>query len=271
MKMNSLRKTNLGSGRHFRPSPKRLFVVAGALVCLVIIGNLFPGTPFKNTLTFLARPFWYLRGYVVDTSASALTNVRSKTDLIKENAGLNQKLQSQEADIVLNRALQSENDELKAAFGRVNHRRFLLATVLSAPAISAYDTIVIDAGADFAIKPKMLVFFSSTTIAGYVSEVYPTSSLVRLYSSPNEEVTVYTESKHFFTKAIGQGGGNFMVNLPHDSGVKGGDLVMFPGTPAALLGKVGILETDIAKSLQIAHILSPFNASEAHFVYVQKE
>lgn len=267
--MSFLRKTSLGSGRHFRPGPKRLFIIVGVLLVLVASASLFPGTPFKSILTLTAKPFWYAQRYVSDTTSSILTDLRSRSDLINENASLNEKVQAQEAAIVLNQQLQAENDELKAAFGRTNHRSLILAATLNAPGVSAYDTVLIDAGIELGVKPNALVFFSSTTAAGYIVEVAASTALVRLYSSPEEEITVYAGEKRFFTKAIGQGGGNFIVKLPHDSGLKEGDLVMVPGTPALVLGKVGSIETDVAKSLQIARVMSPYNASQTHFLYVQ--
>ncbi|MEK7644786.1 MAG: rod shape-determining protein MreC [Patescibacteria group bacterium] len=269
--MSFLRKTSLGSGRHFRPGPKRLFGIVAAFLFVVALSATFSKTPFKDFLTLLARPFWYVQEYVMGTADSALTNMRSKTDLLNENAQLNQKVQEQAEAILLNRTLQAENDELKTAFGRDNQRDVLLVATLSAPGVSAYDTVIIDAGVDLGVKRNALVYFSSTTAAGYISEVYLSTALVQLYSHPNEEVTVYTGEKRFFTKATGQGGGNFIVKLPHESGVKEGDLIMVPGTPALVLGLVGTIETDVAKSLQIARVRSPYNASQTHFLYVQRE
>lgn len=205
------------------------------------------------------------------TADSALTNMRSKTDLLNENAQLNQKVQEQAAAILLNQTLQAENNELKTAFGRENHRDVLLVATLSAPGVSAYDTVIIDAGTDLGVKRNAPVYFSSTTAAGYILETYASTALVQLYSHPGEEVAVYTGEKRFFTKATGQGSGNFIVKLPHDSGVKEGDLIMVPGTPALILGSVGVIETDIAKSLQVARVRSPYNASQTHFLYVQRQ
>ncbi len=269
--MSFLRKTSLGSGRHFRPGPKRLFGIIVAFLIVVALSATFSTTPFKDFFSLLARPFWYVQEYVMGTADSALTNMRSKTDLLNENAQLNQKVQEQAAAILLNQALQAENDELKSAFGRSNHRDVLLVATLSAPGVSAYDTVIIDAGTDLGVKRGASVYFSSTTAAGYISEVYISTALVRLYSHPDEEAAVYTGEKRFFTKAAGQGGGNFIVKLPHESGVKEGDLIMVPGTPALVLGMVGTIETDIAKSLQIARVRSPYNASQTHFLYVQRE
>ncbi len=269
--MNFLRKTSLGSGRHFRPGPKRLFGIVAAFLIIVALSATFSATPFKDLLTLLARPFWHVQEYVMGTADSALTNIRSKADLLNENAQLNQKVQEQASAILLNQVLQAENDEMKSAFGRNNHRDVLLAATLSAPGVSAYDTMIIDAGTNLGVKQNTPVYFSSTTAAGYISEVYASTALVQLYSHPDEEVAAYTGEKRFFTKAVGQGGGNFIVKLPHESGVKAGDLIMLPGTPALVLGVVGTIETDIAKSLQIARIRSPYNASQTHFLYVQRE
>ncbi len=270
MKMNSLRKTNLGTGRRFQPSAKRLFAIVLIFVAVVGLSSGLTATPFKEILYLIAKPFWYLQGYATETASSAVTNLRSKGDLINENAQLNERVQAQEVDIALNRQLQAENDELKLAFGRTNQRDLLLAAVLSAPGISAYDTSVIDVGENMGIKQNALVYFSSTTIAGYVAEVYRSTALVRLYSNPEEEVNVYGGKKRFFTKAVGQGGGNFTVKLPQDSGIQEGDAVMVPGTPVMLLGTVGTIETDVAKSLQVARLRSPYNASQTHFLYVQR-
>ena len=271
MKMSFLRKTNLGSGRRFRPGPTRLLVTVVVCIVVVALSATFSATPFKNLAILTARPFWSAQDYVMDTAGSAMTSLRSRTDLLNENAQLNQKVQEQAAAIILNQSLQAENDELKAAFGRENHRNLLLVSTLSAPGVSAYDTVLIDGGVDLGIKMGNSVYFSSTTAAGYIVELYATTALVRLYSHPEEETAVSVGEKRFFSKATGQGSGNFTVKLPHDSGLKEGDLVMVPGTPAAVLGVVGIIEMDVAKSLQVAWIRSPHNASQTHFLYVQRE
>ena len=77
--MSFLRKTSLGSGRHFRPGPKRLFGIVAAFL-FVALSATFSKTPFKD-LHLLARPFWYVQEYVMGTADSALTNMRSEDSI----------------------------------------------------------------------------------------------------------------------------------------------------------------------------------------------
>ena len=272
MKMSFLRKTrknNIGSGRTIQPGLSRpllaLLFFAGIVGLFATLG----ASPAKGALATLARPFWYVEENLVASLSTFTSYFSSKATLAAENASLNARFVEQEVRLRQVEQLTQENEELKAAFGRTNTRVLIQVAVLRAPGNSPYDTYLIDAGQNMHLRQNARVYFSSTTAAGYISEVFLNTALVKLYSSPNETVSVYAGDRRVFTQAQGMGGGNFALSLPHDSGVQKDAAAYLPGTPTLLLGTVSTIETDVAKSLQTAHFRSPYNLSETHFLYVE--
>ena len=146
----------------------------------------------------------------------------------------------------------------------------VLATILSKPSESVYNTLVIDVGLNQDIKIGSIVFALGNVPIGYVAEVFSNSSKVILFSNPGEKTDVVISGKDIFMQIVGRGGNNFEMILPKDFVIENGTEVDLPGINHYILGYVQTIISDPRDSFQKALLASPINTQELKFVEVQK-
>ena len=163
-----------------------------------------------------------------------------------------------------------ENINLKEILGRKNEKTaMILAAVLSKPNQSPYDTIIIDAGTKQGLKTGDVIFALGNIPIGRVSNVYPNSSKVILFSNSGEKMQVVISGKDVFMEVVGRGGGNFEMILPRDFILVKGDQVVLPGITSYVLGIVETIISDPRDPFVKALLVSPANIQELKFVQVE--
>lgn len=263
---------------------------------------------FSTVSSVVFRPVLVLGNKIGDIFSGTGSYFSSKKSLLLENENLKNQLseisnKESNYDTVLN-----ENLSMKEALGRKNlSANMILGSILSKPNQSPYDTLIIDLGAKDGIIAKQRVFAIGNVPIGYISEVYPSSSKVVLYSNPGEKtevivplggnvggesvnpippVTVDTTStntvpvdstnpetiigKDTFMQVIGRGGGNFEMILPRDAVMKKGAEAVLPGITPYTIGIVQTIISDPRDAFQKALLMSPVNIQDIKFVEVEK-
>ena len=96
-------------------------------------------------------------------------------------------------------SLESENEGLKNFLGandgvNIKRPKGSLFSVAQRPPFSPFDTIVVNGGSDNGIQVDDLAFASADVLVGYVTAVFPRTSIVTLYSSSGQrqEAVSYT-------------------------------------------------------------------------------
>lgn len=257
--------------RSVREARERRKRVAIALLVALIIMVLLR-TPLFNALSsaanIVARPLWgahYAAGGLWGNIGALLS---SKLALNEENERLNHALDLLVLESLSRDALRRENEELRALMGREEQTARTLARVLSGPARSPYDTLVIDIGEDHALVRGMRVFIDGDFAIGEVERVSGRSSVVRLYSSYGNELDVTVGTSSTPAKARGEGGGNFHIALPKGVEVIVGDLVQIPTFAPEYAGVVEAIDRPEGSSLQDIYVKLPFNIHELNWVLV---
>ena len=195
--------------------------------------------------------------------------LNSKVELALENSQLKEQLKSDERNQALFGIVQKENDDLKNILNRKSSdQNLLLSSVLVKPFLSPYDTLIIDVGSSSNISINDKVLVDGNTFIGYISEVYKNTSKVILYSSPGEKVNVQIGSNNVEKVAVGQGGGNFSVQMPRESDIKEGDNITIPSISPNIFGVVEKIEFKESDSFQTVIFKSPVNISELKWVEV---
>jgi cell shape-determining protein MreC len=246
-------------------------IIVGALVILVLVLlSVLSFTGFNTFTQWIINPFWKAKNTSVDSGSGFLSYFQSKAALERENSQLKERAELLRLEVLNTRNLQQENEELKTLLGReAKKTNKILALVLLKPSFSPYDTLVIDAGADLQISTGDQVEVSGIPI-GIVAEVYPHSSLVRLYSSAGNEFPVYIGTDHIEAMAKGQGGNNFMVTLPRESKVQEGDYISIPQITANTFALVNEVLADHDDSFQNVYFSNPVNIYELKWVEIRK-
>lgn len=259
------------SFRHDRQQQTKRRKLFG-LLALFLLLLLFFRTPVARVsspfFVTIARPF-----LVVNSSARGwLTNGREflsfKSSLIVENKFLKETLDLVSLEAYSREAIRSENEQLKAMFGRASARELLLARVLATPGRSPYDTLIIDVGLREGVASGMKVFIDGDFVIGTVSKVTNDSATVTLYSSYGNELPVTIGTSSISATAKGVGGGNFRISLPKGAPIVVGDLAHIPAIAPEYSGVVAAIDTPAGSSLQDIYFKVPFNVNELTWVYV---
>lgn len=247
-----------------------IFFFLPALSLIVAFHFLYPN--------FFARGAHGLYGIFFSTSSGSETVgffVGSQ-----EEESLKRELEEARRNLVSWDLLLSENRELKALLGRGEEENRVLATVIGRPNASPYDTVIIDVGKKHGVSLDDLIVAQAVAI-GKVREVFDKTSLVSLFSSPNEEVNLIVNPRSSTEEndenergvvalsAEGLGGGSFRARVPEGMELFEGDLAVLPGLQSRVLGVL----TDIVQlpnSSRTVLFRSPVNMRALRFVEVIK-
>jgi len=220
----------------------------------------------------VGSPFWKARNSL-DNSVSLVTSSisRSKKSIILENESLRNKYTELEFKMIDYSLLQSENEHLKELLGRVKPSdNYILGTILTKPNRSPYDTIIIDVGEKDGVVVGEQVFGNIEIPIGRISEVYASTSLVILYSSPKEVTEAIISESNATVELVGRGAGNFEMVVPLDLTTEKGGLVLLPNInlqTVAIIQEVLSKPTDPMKKVLLR---SPINIQELKWVEVRK-
>ncbi len=182
---------------------------------------------------------------------------KNKEALLKENEKIKQKLIPEGLLSKQIEGLEKENERLKALLGRKGGRALTLASVISKPNRSPYDTVIIDIGQDHNISLGSRVFVFGDILIGSVEKVYEKTALVSLFSTSGNEFE--TRIGEGWTPVIvsGRGGGSFEATVPRALGIKEGDEVIVPSLNRTVIGYVASVIADPRDPLEKVFITSP--------------
>lgn len=202
----------------------------------------------------------------------------SKKSLNAQNEILSSRLADAEARMSLNDSLRSENTILKEILGRTEEDDVLvLGAILSKPNVSAYDTLLIDAGSDEGIRAGDLALARGYIPIGRVESVTPNTAKVILFSSGGESTPSVLvsrepgtpEEKNLLYELIGRGGGNFELVLPRELKFDVGDTAVLPGIDSGVIARAESVISDPRDPFKKILLASPANFQHLNFVQIE--
>jgi cell shape-determining protein MreC len=288
--MNYQPRNNLNARRNNRYI-KPLQITVVVIVVLIFVRLVVPSA-FDSFFAAIFSPLWRMERSVSGDDFSASANRADLSSLVES--------QNSTDSVTL---LQQENAELKALLGRTSTAgTLILAAVLKAPPLSAYDSLVIDLGSDENVKTGDKVFalaspivtvsttstaftttsatsspISSTsttevlTPIGTVAETSAASSKVSLFSSPGMKYSVEIGPDHIPATAIAQGGGMFEVQLAQGAHVNVGDTITIPDIETLTFGMVGAIVNDPTQPYMNVFFQEPVNIYQLRWVLVESD
>jgi len=243
-----------------------------AIVLVVAFFTNFAMPSFvKNSVRYAFTPVLRLQGAVGNFGSGIITAFKSRQALEKQNVTLRQSLEEARLSLLERDRLKEENTQLKEKFGRSLDAPGILAAVLSWPDRSPYDTFIIDTGESVGVRKDSLVYVSDDIALGRVREVYASTALVSLFSTPGEQTPVLIGTPGVAVTALGRGSGNFSVKLPRGVDIKENDPVVIPGINPKLFGVVEHIDENPADTFKTILFKNPVNLSEIQYVYVTGE
>ena len=208
----------------------------------------------------------------------------SKNYLYNQNQKLQAEVSFDDARMANYDSVMADDTSLKLILNRKDSKtNMILAAVLSKPNQSPYDTMLIDIGTNEGAKKGNVVFALGNVPIGSISDVYPDSAKVILFSNPGETTqavisasvnadgtlsTTTPSAPNAFVQVVGRGGGNFEMVMPKDFNFQVGGQVVLPGINSYVLAIFQKVISDPRNSFTKVLLTSPVNIQSLKFVEV---
>lgn len=163
---------------------------------------------------------------------------------------------------------QTQENILLNLVGRKQKANMIVTSVLTRPPQTPYDVIIIDAGSNESVTIGSEVSLPEGPILGVVSQVFPKSAKVKLFSASGEEINAVLERNDVPVTLVGRGGGNFRLTLPRGVAIERGDRILSSDITARHLATVGEISAEPTDSFKEVLAKSPTNIFTLRFVFV---
>jgi len=250
----------------YRRKNTKLLFLSGIFILILLL--LVFSNGFRNLFINIGKPVWNIKnsGTALVTNAQVL--VRSKTDLLKENKNLNNKIQQLELEMRLEDVFKERAVELEKLLS-IKSPNSVVSRVLSKPPYSPYDSFLLDKGSNDGVEPGDLVYSNGNFLIGSIKSVSTNTAKVELFSSPNRTMLVEIGNS-ISTEAEGYGGGNFIVKLPRELEIQVDNPVYYPNSNISIIGFVRAIESKPKDPFKLVYIKIPFNINEIKWVEIIK-
>lgn len=241
----------------------------GVFFILSILGVLsWTGQIFN----YVGRPIWEVEKSITSVFYNMNYLFRTKSSITTENHNLIQELADTKLTMIDYQILKNENDKLKEMLGRLPVKNnFILGNILTKPNHSPYDTIIIDIGDNVGIKEGDLIYANGNIPIGNVSKVYSNTSLITLYTSPEQKTEGFVEGSNASVLLIGRGGGNFEMIIPIELQVEKGVTIYLPGSTSEVLAFVDEIISTPTDPFKKVILSSPVNIQNLKWIQVKKD
>lgn len=259
--------------RQFNPSHKGARIWRfGVVIVLVLAIVLVPVTRNAARIGLRSVGMVIAKGtHAVGGSINAvITTIRFKSSLEAENTALKNTNIKLAAQASAAESLARENADLKTILGRADHDHFVLASVIEKPPHSLYDTLMIDGGSSAGFVLGQTVYSEGEIPVGTISEVFPASALVTLYSTSGEKTEVRLLPSGIDVTLAGLGGGNFSVDAPHDLPVTPEIVAVTKELTPHVIARYQKTTSDPRDPFQTLLLSSSINMNELNIVEVKK-
>ncbi|MCR4279127.1 MAG: rod shape-determining protein MreC [Candidatus Zambryskibacteria bacterium] len=214
-------------------------------------------------------PLWRTENAATARLSDIRDFFRFRSSLVEENSMLKERVAQLELEAASGASVAGGENFILSSFGRQPEFGGIMTTVLVSPPQSPYDTLVIDAGENDGMFLGSSVFMLEGPILGVVSDVFPGSSKVRLFSAPGEKTRALLERYNIPVTIEGAGGGNFRIIVPREVEVVVGDRILSADIFSHLLGVVGDIKMEPTDSFKEVLAKSPANIFGIHFLVIR--
>jgi len=223
-------------------------------------------------LTFMVRPIWKIEKMIVSGFNNMGYFFNTRASLYENNSKLKEDNFNIKLSMVDYEILKQENLELKRILNRLpENREFILASILTKPNQSLYDTLIIDVGEKDGIREGNLIYANGETPIGKISKIYKSTSLAVLFSNPKEKTEGYINIINANVELLGRGGGNFEMIIPMDLSIEKEAIIYIPGNSSAVLALVDEVISSPSDPFKKVILKSPVNIQNLKWVQVRKD
>lgn len=237
------------------------------LAAIFLAGNM---PPVRLRLLAILKPILGVSeslGRVFGGIMGALTGIPHRLD---EEARLREEAASLRAEVAYMDALGRENDELRAALGRIREAKLdaVEARVVARSVSGASDYLLLDAGVQDGISVGMPVLLRGEILVGHIFEAGEHTASAKLISDTGEKTEVHMPKNGLTSVAQGNGLGVFSINIPSSILVERDESIFSAGAHPFLLGFVTEIEKSPSGPFQTVRSNIPFNLYDIARVYI---
>jgi len=249
------------------------------IIALLILGFFFSSElrPIKD---FFSQVFSPIGKRILTTSNSMggfFSNLSQISNLASQNSSLEKENNEIKAELVLLKEVQHENEVLKKEIGFTatqKERELIPCKVISASPSSFFQTIRIDKGTKDGVTNGKAVL-SGGFLIGTIQEAADNSSQVFLITNSQSLVAVILQESRGSGLLKGGLKGLTVENIPLDTPIKKGEIVITSGLGDGLLSGIAIgTVQDIISSqseiFQRVNVESPIELGKIEIVFVIK-
>ncbi len=250
-----------------------VFVVLAAFFILDKTGSLsFAKDGFANVYGYTNRQV----SGVTNGVKSVFSSLFTIKNLVKENAGLNQKVDELSFENARLKSARDENMALRRAlnFSQQGDLNLLPVEVLIADPTGFSQTLILDKGENFSIRLNQPVVVSPGILVGRITKVSPNTSEVTLITDPS--IVVNAEAVDSGARGLirGEHGLGLAFDLvTQNELIKAGDNIITSGLSedfprGLLIGSVGALRSTTTDLFQKAYISPAADLRNLRFLFV---
>ncbi len=242
---------------------KKALVLLGIFVALAFFFSLLGGR-----MVSVLTPVWQGENIASRVVRNTFEYFHTHGSLARENTRQKDRIASLELELSAANLALSEQETFSALLGREKRGGEVIASVLTRPPQSLYDLFLIDAGEKDGVALGAKVSLPEGPLLGTVSEVFPGSAKVRLFSSAGEKEEAVLERGNIPVTMEGQGGGFFRIIVPRETPAEVGDRVVSSDTSYGLVGVVEAIESGPTDSFKVILAKGPANVFSVRLVSV---
>lgn len=245
------------------PYSKYLAILAGVFVAGWAFFSLAGGFVVSAVV-----PVWRSEFFATRLVRQVVEGIKFHSALVSENLALRDKVSSLELELAAADLSLAEERSLASLLGREKKEDEIVASVLSRPPQSPYDLFVIDIGEKNGVKVGARVSLPEGPVVGTVTDIFPSSSKVRLFSTAGEKIEAILERGNTPVVLEGRGGGSFRIVVPRETVAVVGDRVLSAESGSSLVAVVEGVEADPTDSFKEILARSPANIFSVRLVSV---
>lgn len=252
---------------HGNRSGRRRLAYATLLIMVILAIDILSGGAVRAVLQRAASGLWDATGYIrSNIIGSGIFSTRSS--LARANESLEKQVDSYTQKAAAYDSLMQENEILRSLLNLTRDTDGITAPIVSSVRSSPYGTFIVRAGERNGISAGDLVVTEGGFVAGVITEVGPSTSVVREVFAGGEKVDSHIGGAAAVSN--GRGGGNAIAEIPRGVDVQIGSAVTAPEFGGRPIGVVGNIEADSSSASQTVYLNLPVNLGSLKYIYIVK-
>lgn len=244
---------------------KKIGYILGSIFLFLGLFTPIYGILFSSLQSNIVRS-WENKQDFYARSSNFFQSFASKGKILEKNKELQKEIERLSVDNLRTRYL-SDTLESMLAF---DESSLLFGSLLEYGSLGSYDNIVISRGESDNVRVGDVVFIADNVLIGYVYETYSNTSRVRLYSESSSKVNGILYPHGETLTALGNGGGNFIIEAPREIEVTVGDIFYSLSSPGNIIGIVRHVEFDARDPFKRVYLSHPVDIKKYQIVAIKK-